>query len=104
LKKLGAQVKKFNNSNLNLIIISHRISRVFLTAVAKKSSPIKKPQVLQLVNGRRPDAAFGNSSGDQQMLGYTKGGTGPRLTMLVTHEYSARLTNTTMKIILSHFD
>jgi len=36
--------------------------------------------------GRRPVAAFGNSSGDQQMLEYTKAGSGTRLAMLVLHD------------------
>ena len=32
--------------------------------------------------GRRPYAAFGNSTGDRQMLEYTKAGVGDRLAML----------------------
>ena len=32
--------------------------------------------------GRRPYAAFGNSTGDRQMLEYTKVGDGARLAML----------------------
>jgi hypothetical protein len=35
--------------------------------------------------GRRPFAAFGNSTGDQQMLEYTKAGDGARIAMLVLH-------------------
>ena len=40
--------------------------------------------------GRRPCAAFGNSTGDRQMLEYTKAGDGPRLAMLVLHDDAKR--------------
>ena len=41
--------------------------------------------------GRRPNAAFGNSSSDdQQMLEYTKAGDGLRLSMLVLHDDAKR--------------
>ena len=40
--------------------------------------------------GRRPVAAFGNTSGDQQMLEYTKAGDGLRLAMLVLHDDAER--------------
>jgi hypothetical protein len=43
-----------------------------------------------MVIGRRPYAAFGNTPGDQQMLEYTKGGTGARLAMLVLHDDATR--------------
>jgi phosphoglycolate phosphatase-like HAD superfamily hydrolase len=49
-----------------------------------------KVQGIQLVIGRRPNAAFGNTAGDQQMLEYTKGGDGARLAMLVMHDDSTR--------------
>ncbi len=39
--------------------------------------------------GRRPLAAFGNSTGDRQMLEYTKAGDGARLAMLVLHDDAA---------------
>src|SRR5215468_896947 len=42
-----------------------------------------KPEGIYLMIGRRPYAAFGNSTGDRQMLEYTKAGTGERLGMLV---------------------
>lgn len=45
-----------------------------------------KPENIHLMIGRRPVAAFGNSSGDQQMLEYTKAGSGARLAMLVLHD------------------
>ena len=31
-----------------------------------------KPEAINLIIGRRPDAAFGNSTGDQQMLEWTQ--------------------------------
>jgi len=49
-----------------------------------------KPEGIHLVIGRRPHAAFGNSTGDQQMLEYTKAGDGARLSMLVLHDDAAR--------------
>ncbi len=45
-----------------------------------------KPEGIYLMIGRRPAAAFGNSTGDQQMLEYTKAGKGLRLAMLVLHD------------------
>jgi phosphoglycolate phosphatase-like HAD superfamily hydrolase len=49
-----------------------------------------KPEGINLVIGRRPIAAFGNSTGDRQMLEWTQAGPGPRLMMLVHHDDSAR--------------
>ena len=49
-----------------------------------------KPEGIHLMIGRRPYAAFGNSTGDQQMLEYTKAGEGKRLSMLVMHDDAAR--------------
>jgi hypothetical protein len=40
--------------------------------------------------GRRPRFAFGNSTGDRQMLEYTTAGGGVRLAMLVLHDDAAR--------------
>ena len=40
--------------------------------------------------GCRPVAAFGNSTGDQQMLEYTGAGDGLRLRMLVLHDDAKR--------------
>jgi phosphoglycolate phosphatase-like HAD superfamily hydrolase len=45
-----------------------------------------KPEGIHLMIGRRPLAAFGNSTGDRQMLEYTKAGDGARLAMLVLHD------------------
>jgi len=44
-----------------------------------------KPEGIHLMIGRRPYAAFGNSTGDRQMLEYTKAGDGARLSMIVLH-------------------
>jgi phosphoglycolate phosphatase-like HAD superfamily hydrolase len=49
-----------------------------------------KPEGIHLMIGRRPVAAFGNSSGDQQMLEYTGAGDGARLEMLVLHDDPTR--------------
>jgi phosphoserine phosphatase len=49
-----------------------------------------KPVGIELVIGRRPVAAFGNSTGDQQMLEYTQDAVGARLMMLVHHDDAAR--------------
>ena len=49
-----------------------------------------KPEGIHLMIGRRPVAAFGNSSGDQQMLEYTMAGDGARLAMLVLHDDAMR--------------
>jgi len=49
-----------------------------------------KPEGIHLMIGRRPHAAFGNSTGDQQMLEYTKAGGGARLAMLVFHDDAKR--------------
>jgi hypothetical protein len=49
-----------------------------------------KPEGIHLMIGRRPYAAFGNSTGDRQMLEYTKAGGGERLAMLVLHDDAQR--------------
>jgi phosphoglycolate phosphatase-like HAD superfamily hydrolase len=49
-----------------------------------------KPEGIHLMIGRRPYAAFGNSTGDRQMLEYTKAGDGDRLTMLLLHDDAKR--------------
>jgi len=49
-----------------------------------------KPEGIHLIIGRRPDAAFGNSTGDRQMLEYTGAGNGARLMMLVLHDDGKR--------------
>ena len=49
-----------------------------------------KPEGIHLMIGRRPYAAFGNSTGDRQMLEYTKAGDGARLSMIVLHDDAQR--------------
>jgi phosphoglycolate phosphatase-like HAD superfamily hydrolase len=49
-----------------------------------------KPEGIHLMIGRRPNASFGNSTGDRQMLEYTKAGDGARLSMLVMHDDATR--------------
>ena len=49
-----------------------------------------KPEGIHLMIGRRPDAAFGNSTGDREMLEYTGAGDGARLMMLVLHDDAKR--------------
>jgi len=49
-----------------------------------------KPEGIHLMIGRHPFAAFGNSTGDRQMLEYTKAGGGARLAMLVLHDDAKR--------------
>lgn len=49
-----------------------------------------KPQGIHLVIGRRPNAAFGNSTGDRQMLEYASAGDGAHLTMLILHDDAKR--------------
>ena len=47
---------------------------------------MKKPEGIRLMIGRRPVAAFGNSTGDRQMLECTGAGDGLRLKVLVLHD------------------
>ena len=49
-----------------------------------------KPEGIHLMIGRRPYAAIGNSTGDRQMLEYTKAGDGARLAMLILHDDAKR--------------
>jgi phosphoglycolate phosphatase-like HAD superfamily hydrolase len=49
-----------------------------------------KPEDIYLMTGRRPYAAFGNSTGDRQMLEWTQAGQGTRLMMLVHHDDGER--------------
>jgi hypothetical protein len=66
-----------------------RNGRPFLTKEPKlllNDDNADKPEGIHLMIGRRPYAAFGNSTGDRQMLEYTKAGKGERLSMLVLHD------------------
>jgi phosphoserine phosphatase len=49
-----------------------------------------KAEGIHLMIGRRPHIAFGNTAGDQQMLEYTAGGTGARLSLLLLHDDAKR--------------
>jgi phosphoglycolate phosphatase-like HAD superfamily hydrolase len=49
-----------------------------------------KPEGIHLMIGRRPYAAFGNSTGDRQMLEYTRAGDGARLAMILLHDDAER--------------
>src|SRR6266508_6337184 len=49
-----------------------------------------KAEGIHLMIGRRPYAAFGNSTGDREMLEYTGAGNGARLMMLVLHDDGQR--------------
>jgi phosphoglycolate phosphatase-like HAD superfamily hydrolase len=49
-----------------------------------------KPEGIHLMIGRRPNAAFGNSTGDREMLEWTGVGAGARLKMLVLHDDATR--------------
>jgi phosphoserine phosphatase len=45
-----------------------------------------KPEDIHLFTGERPRAAFGNSTGDREMLEWATAGAGKRLGMLVLHD------------------
>ncbi len=49
-----------------------------------------KPEDIYLFIGHHPQAAFGNSTGDQQMLEYTQAGPGAHLMMIVLHDDAQR--------------
>ena len=67
--------------------------RPFLTKEPKlllNDNNAGKPEGIHMEIGRRPLAAFGNSTGDRQMLEYTGAGDGARLMMLVLHDDAQR--------------
>ena len=49
-----------------------------------------KAEGIHLMIGRRPYAAFGNSTGDREMLEWTGAGTGARLKVLLLHDDATR--------------
>lgn len=49
-----------------------------------------KAEGIHLMIGRRPHLAAGNSTGDRQMLEYTKAGDGARLALIVLHDDARR--------------
>src|SRR5215510_4759368 len=71
----------------------HKNGQPFLTRDPKlllNDNNAGKPEGIHVMIGRRPYAAFGNSTGDRQMLEYTKAGDGERLAMLVLHDDAKR--------------
>jgi phosphoglycolate phosphatase-like HAD superfamily hydrolase len=70
-----------------------RSGRPFLTKEPKlllNDNDAGKAEGIHLMIGRRPFAAFGNSTGDREMLEYTSAGDGARLGMLVLHDDAKR--------------
>jgi phosphoserine phosphatase len=49
-----------------------------------------KPEGIHMMIGRRPYFAFGNSTGDRQMLEYTKAGDGARMSLILLHDDAQR--------------
>lgn len=49
-----------------------------------------KPEGINLIIGKRPIIAFGNSIGDREMLEWTQGGKGKTLELLVHHDDATR--------------
>ena len=71
----------------------HKDGKPFLTKEPKlllNDDKAGKPEGIHLMIGRHPNAAFGNSVGDREMLEYTGAGDGARLMMLVLHDDAAR--------------
>jgi phosphoserine phosphatase len=71
----------------------HKDGTPFLTKEPKlllNDNNAGKPEGIHLMIGRRPYAAFGNSTGDGQMLEWTGAGAGARLKMLLLHDDAAR--------------
>jgi phosphoglycolate phosphatase-like HAD superfamily hydrolase len=71
----------------------HKDGTPFLTKEPKlllNDDNAGKPEGIHLMIGRRPYAAFGNSTGDREMLEYTGAGDGARLMMLVLHDDAKR--------------
>jgi phosphoglycolate phosphatase-like HAD superfamily hydrolase len=67
--------------------------RPFLTKEPKlllNDNNAGKVEGIHLMIGRRPVAAFGNSTGDREMLEWTGAGAGTRLKMLVLHDDDKR--------------
>jgi phosphoserine phosphatase len=76
-------VTKYENTNGKPVLM--REPKVFLI----DDGPGKAIGI-NLFIGKRPQAAFGNSGGDQQMLEWTQAGDGARLIMLVHHDDATR--------------
>jgi phosphoglycolate phosphatase-like HAD superfamily hydrolase len=70
-----------------------KAGRPFLTKEPKlllNDNNAGKPEGIHFMIGRRPLAAFGNSTGDRQMLEYITAGPGHTLGMLVLHDDDKR--------------
>jgi hypothetical protein len=66
-----------------------RDGKPFLTKEPKlllNDNDAGKPEGIHLMIGRRPYIAFGNSTGDREMLEWTGAGTGARLMLLLLHD------------------
>lgn len=63
---------------------------VKLPEVNSVDDGVGKPMNINLVIGRRPIAAFGNSDGDRQMLEWTAAGPGARLCVIIHHTDAKR--------------
>ncbi len=70
--------------------INNQPSLIKLPAILFIDDHKGKPESINLFIGRRPAAAFGNSDGDQQMLEWTRGGSGKRFALLVHHDDAKR--------------
>jgi hypothetical protein len=76
------------NDTSTLVSLYDNVQRIRSTSPVRPSNiddNAGKPESIYLMIGRRPYAAFGNSTGDQQMLEYTRAGNGARLAMIVLH-------------------
>ena len=71
-------------------LVGRRASLVKLSSSFYVDDGAGKPEGLNLVVGRQPRAAFGNSTGDREMLEWTQAGEGARLMLLVHHDDAAR--------------
>jgi hypothetical protein len=70
-------------------VTTDKASPTFVAPEARIAT-FDQPEGIHLMIGRRPHAAFGNSTGDRQMLEYTGAGDGARLMMLVLHDDAVR--------------
>lgn len=59
-------------------------------AVLHNNDRAGKPVGFNIVTGRRPKAAFGNSAGDAELLAFAQGSSGATLQMLVLHDDATR--------------
>ena len=67
-----------------------KVSMLKLPKLLLYNDKAGKPEDIYLFIGKRPQAAFGNTAGDQQMLEYAQSSPGAHLEMLVLHDDAAR--------------